>query len=262
MLNFLRKLRRKEMKFNAKYIKYAIGEIVLVVAGILIALQINLASERYKERLLEIEILEAIQEEILLDTTDLKHNLVNFHYNFLESETKLLSILHGFDDEFDTATDFSDALGGPVLVLFHQATFNHIQSIDIGIISNKQIKKDIGLFYDYYVNALIEMENNKPEYETYGAKRNFFAKYFEISKDSLVTIASGIKSEDYFSPDLTKPALSFKDAKGAKKDEAFKLVLSESIFLRKIKIDMYNETLRRMDDLDSAINRELEFLKR
>ena len=40
MLNFLRKLRQKEM-INAKYLKYAIGEIILVVIGILIALSIN-----------------------------------------------------------------------------------------------------------------------------------------------------------------------------------------------------------------------------
>ncbi|GAB5526313.1 MAG: hypothetical protein Roseis2KO_41850 [Roseivirga sp.] len=40
MINFLRKLRRKEMK-GAKYLKYAFGEIFLVVIGILIALSIN-----------------------------------------------------------------------------------------------------------------------------------------------------------------------------------------------------------------------------
>ncbi|TFV93629.1 hypothetical protein E4S40_15410 [Algoriphagus kandeliae] len=39
MLNFLRKLRRNNL--NAKYFKYAIGEIFLVVIGILIALQVN-----------------------------------------------------------------------------------------------------------------------------------------------------------------------------------------------------------------------------
>lgn len=40
MINFLRNLRRKEMK-GTKYFKYAVGEIFLVVTGILIALAIN-----------------------------------------------------------------------------------------------------------------------------------------------------------------------------------------------------------------------------
>ena len=48
MLNFLRKLRRKEMK-TGRYLKYAIGEIILVVVGILIALQVSNLNENLKK---------------------------------------------------------------------------------------------------------------------------------------------------------------------------------------------------------------------
>jgi len=43
MINFLRKIRKKLADDNKplKYMRYAIGEIVLVVVGILIALSIN-----------------------------------------------------------------------------------------------------------------------------------------------------------------------------------------------------------------------------
>ena len=43
MINFFDKIRRKLADDNKplKYMKYAIGEIVLVVVGILIALQVN-----------------------------------------------------------------------------------------------------------------------------------------------------------------------------------------------------------------------------
>ena len=43
MINFFRKIRKKMADDNKpiKYMRYAIGEIVLVVIGILIALQIN-----------------------------------------------------------------------------------------------------------------------------------------------------------------------------------------------------------------------------
>ena len=43
MINFFRKIRHKLLSEDktGKYIKYAIGEIILVVLGILIALQIN-----------------------------------------------------------------------------------------------------------------------------------------------------------------------------------------------------------------------------
>jgi len=43
MINFFRKIRKKMADYNKplKYMRYAIGEIVLVVIGILIALSVN-----------------------------------------------------------------------------------------------------------------------------------------------------------------------------------------------------------------------------
>lgn len=46
MLNFLRNLRRN--KVNSKYLKYALGEILLVMIGILLALQVNNWNEGLK----------------------------------------------------------------------------------------------------------------------------------------------------------------------------------------------------------------------
>ena len=51
MIKFFRKIRYDLMEKNktGKYFKYAIGEIVLVVIGILIALQINNFNEQRKD---------------------------------------------------------------------------------------------------------------------------------------------------------------------------------------------------------------------
>ncbi len=59
MLHFFRKIRWRLAQDNQffKYSKYAIGEIVLVVIGILIALQINNWNEERKERKQERKIL-------------------------------------------------------------------------------------------------------------------------------------------------------------------------------------------------------------
>ena len=51
MISFFRKIRKKLADDNkpVKYLRYAIGEIVLVVVGILIALQVNNWNEVRKE---------------------------------------------------------------------------------------------------------------------------------------------------------------------------------------------------------------------
>ena len=65
MIKFFRHIRRSLIQENkmGKYFKYAIGEIILVVLGILIALQINNWNEDKKERALEQELLAQLQSE-------------------------------------------------------------------------------------------------------------------------------------------------------------------------------------------------------
>ena len=65
MIPFFRKIRWRLAQENQllKYSRYAIGEIVLVVVGILIALQINNWNERGKERELEQRLLMNLKEE-------------------------------------------------------------------------------------------------------------------------------------------------------------------------------------------------------
>ena len=59
MIHLFRIMRQRLLSENkfSKYLMYAIGEIVLVVIGILIALQINNANELRKERIAEIKML-------------------------------------------------------------------------------------------------------------------------------------------------------------------------------------------------------------
>ena len=68
MIKFFRKNRQKLLSEGntGKYIQYAIGEIVLVVIGILIALFINNWSEYKKTRATEIVFLKNIKNDIKL----------------------------------------------------------------------------------------------------------------------------------------------------------------------------------------------------
>ena len=69
MIKFFRKIRYNLMSENktGKYLKYAIGEIVLVIIGILIALSINNRNEENKFHAQVIDQLILLSEEINLD---------------------------------------------------------------------------------------------------------------------------------------------------------------------------------------------------
>jgi hypothetical protein len=74
MFRFFRQLRQRLLAENrvSKYLLYAIGEILLVVIGILIALQIDNWNEAQKNRAYEKEVLAQIKENLLQDKMALK----------------------------------------------------------------------------------------------------------------------------------------------------------------------------------------------
>lgn len=71
MINFFRKIRLDLMGKHkkGKYLKYAIGEIILVVIGILIALQLNIEKEKMNDRKVEIvhlnNLLQDLNKEVI-----------------------------------------------------------------------------------------------------------------------------------------------------------------------------------------------------
>jgi hypothetical protein len=81
MINFFRKIRRKLADDNKplKYARYAVGEIVLVVIGILIALSINNWNENKKEQINDIKFLNNLRYEIELDTLMIAERVIGFN---------------------------------------------------------------------------------------------------------------------------------------------------------------------------------------
>ena len=67
MIKFFRKIRQKLLSENkfGKYLKYAIGEILLVMIGILLALQVNNWNEKRRNKINEQFILNSLHQDFL-----------------------------------------------------------------------------------------------------------------------------------------------------------------------------------------------------
>jgi hypothetical protein len=110
MINFFRKIRRgllSENKFS-KYLLYAIGEIILVVIGILIALQINNWNENRINDKNEQIYLSGLKEEFQLSKMKLEELIAVNHQNYLGSK-KILGYTTS-KSESPTEAEFSKLL--------------------------------------------------------------------------------------------------------------------------------------------------------
>lgn len=129
MITLFRRIRHKLLSENKwrNYLGYAVGEILLVVVGILIAIQVNNFYEKKKERKKE----QAFLKEINLDFKSNKEQLdsiVEFNKVNLHAGRRLQEILKNFDPENPKITAknkvFADSIGYYNNLVWRNKSFN------------------------------------------------------------------------------------------------------------------------------------------
>ncbi len=157
MIKFFRKIRYNLMEKGkpSRYFKYAIGEIVLVVIGILIALQINNWNEYRKERTVEIKILKEIYENLSVDRTNLQlkidetqsFNLASLKVlEHLENKTPLNDSLHFYYSRLNAYGTFRAVTAG----------YENLKSKGVDLIQNDSLRSSILQLYDYEYFHFVE----------------------------------------------------------------------------------------------------------
>ena len=148
MFSFLRKTRKKRFMKNdsKKYIGYAVGEIILVVIGILIALGINNWSEDQKERELEMEILVQISENMKKDKAALSEIIANANRAVYASE-KILA-LHQSNQNSDSLKYWLGNIVQFDRFLPLTNAYEVLKSKGLDLVSNKELRFKLGTYYD------------------------------------------------------------------------------------------------------------------
>ncbi|SEQ07110.1 hypothetical protein SAMN05421824_1080 [Hyunsoonleella jejuensis] len=170
MIKFFRKIRKKLLAEGnvGKYLKYAVGEIVLVVIGILIALQINNWNENRKTKNIEHIYLENIKADLKLNLTSLKIFIADREKSIKSSD----SILEFFNKTkvFDVVAFNRQGLNVMIWYPFeqHNNTYQELlNSGNLSIISNKAIKDSIqNMQASFKKIAFIENEMQQ-DFESY-----------------------------------------------------------------------------------------------
>ena len=132
----------KENKVS-KYLLYAIGEIMLVVVGILIALQINNWNEWKKERVKEREILIDLVANLEINIKTIESDIENFHLLDKSSEI-VLSTIYNKQPYIDTLAQHFHIARIPKQELFlSQTGYEEYKDMGLHILTNKYLKDEV-----------------------------------------------------------------------------------------------------------------------
>ena len=183
MIKFFRKIRQKlltENKFS-KYLLYGIGEIILVVIGILIALQLNNLNERNKFKAKEIEILSDFKASLELD-------LINFN-RALEQGEKSKSSMEIILAHLEADLPYSDSLKihfslttDTWTAQVNVSVFESLKSEGLSLISNKELRQELVRLYDELIIGQKERNNRYRDLLDVGSANILITRFDELWK--------------------------------------------------------------------------------
>jgi len=199
MIKIFRNIRRKLAAENnvAKYLRYAIGEVMLVVIGILIALQINNWNEQSKTSKLEIKILKELQSNLTLDLMEIQKDI-----GHMDDINKACKKIKYYLQKYDHPSDSLFITFSILRVTPHfdpnKSGYGLLQSKGVEVISNDSLRNAISLLY----------ESSYPYYKRFEEERLRFhalhsepilLKYFSMhfDKDAYYYGNFEISNEDF-----------------------------------------------------------------
>ncbi|MDG2451138.1 MAG: DUF6090 family protein [Saprospiraceae bacterium] len=216
MLTFLRRIRKSLIESGSarKYLLYAIGEILLVMVGILLALQVNNWNELRKNQSKERHYLNNIRSEIVSDSTYLIRSWVNIYSDKIASLQLGKNYLNGKYAIKDTS-EFILSIGfGGRNALLRMGQFNStyrelVSTGNLSLISDENLRQQIVGYYSStqfidnnlqqnrsgivsFLNSLRAFNGENPDY---------------VNKDDIPRILKGFQSDKFH--DIINKELSY-----------------------------------------------------
>lgn len=135
------------MTQSGRYFKYAIGEIMLVVIGILIALQINNWNTQENTARTEIEILKMMKKNLNSDLRDMTGNL-RFYKTRRNAAKEVFSSFNNPEYDNDSISFFYANLGLHPYFIETTSAYENLKTIGFEIVKDDSLKENIMYVYE------------------------------------------------------------------------------------------------------------------
>ena len=230
-------------KFS-KYLLYAVGEIILVVIGILIALQINNWNEERKLKSVEIKILKDLKNDIQENIGNLNEGIKQMEISNADISKVLLM--------YEQKTPYNDSLLPAFSVFMGQwdpdftyAGFENLKNLGVNIISNKTLRKEIIKLNEVEMDILDNSDMSRIDQMNLVMVLPMMKKYFfrdlNYEDESLPLIPSNYQTMI--------------------NDPEFYNVCTEIAFRQKRSIIRFSNFNKTANNLISEIDSEIQFLE-
>ena len=157
MIKFFRHIRKRllsESKF-IKYLLYAIGEIALVMIGILLALQVNNWNEEQKERKIEKQYLKSLLEDFKKDKESLIFQIDVYKWQ-IQYGNDIKTLLINNEHPTDLAGFMRQCvvLGNPILFHPENPTYDDLKSSgNLKVLKNTELKNWMSSYHAFVNSA-------------------------------------------------------------------------------------------------------------
>jgi hypothetical protein len=182
MIKFFRKIRQNSIKDNkiTNYLKYAIGEIILVVIGILIALSINNWNENRKERTAEQTLYQTLISSLENDLEDANDKISSVDKSIKAQEIFIINSFNEIKDKFNTvqleyllySVSNSSRSFFPNYGLYEKISNNN----QIDLIKSTVLQMKIIELYEQYYKRYNDIDLNLEQIDVFSLQANYFSK--------------------------------------------------------------------------------------
>jgi len=226
--------------------RYDIGEIVLVVFGILIALSINNWNEHRKSRLQEVNILTKLN-------TDLKANLIEIKglKDMTEKRIKASQTILNYFEEHkaidDSLKHSFELINNDDLFNNANTTYKYIENQGVNILRNDSILSKITSMYERHFKNIENRENKNWKILT-DDLRPLMDVHLEVSEPQDKDF-----NEEYA---LNKPI----DMEALSENMQFKNVIVRNMNFMLLRLRWQKDTLEELEDLINEVELEIQHL--
>ncbi|MCW5898559.1 MAG: hypothetical protein KIT10_04755 [Flavobacteriales bacterium] len=239
MIRFFRSIRQSLLAQGriTRYLTYAVGEILLVVIGIFLALQLNNWNAERKRDQQELGLLAEMRENLAMDLKDCRYN-IEANQRYERGNRAVLKHLTERTPFHDSLRVHYANLFGSTTLTANTSAYDNLKSIGIDLIRNDSLRRKMTALY---------------------SERYDYLKNLEFEADGRIQM-------DHILPQVHAKVLVDTmwvsgqpyDAVALMDDRTFQGALRTNLFIREWMVKMYGTTEKRITKLMEMIDRELE----